>query len=108
MTIRWGSLIATPAGEIEWGRVVHLLSGVACVIAIVLLVLDALGHVPNSEAVTTSVWAGMLPITGGQIAGAVSGRLTSSRIQSGAAPGRRAGEGPTGTTAERPIDGGGA
>lgn len=94
-------MIATPAGEIEWPRVVHLLSALACVVAIALLVADAFGFVPNSEAVTTSVWAGMLPITGGQIAGAVSGRLASSRIQSGAAPGRRASD-----TAERPIDGG--
>lgn len=100
MTIRWGSVIASPAGEIEWPRVAHLLSAIACVVSLVLLVMDALGLVPNSEAVTTSVWAGMLPITGGQIAGAVSGRLASSRIQSGAAPGRRASD-----TAEQPTGG---
>ncbi len=98
MTIRWGSLIATPSGEIEWPRVAHLLSAIACVIAIAMLVADAFGFVPNSDAVTTSVWAGMLPITGGQIAGAVSGRLASSRIRAGEAPGRRASD-----TAETPT-----
>lgn len=104
MTIRWGSLIATPAGEIEWGRVAHLLSGVACVVALGLLLALALTDwVNNPDAVDTAVWAGMLPITGGTVAGAINGRLQSRRIAAGDAPGRRASD-----TAERPVDGGGA
>lgn len=100
MAIRWGSLVSSTDGEVEWTRVTHLLSGFACLVAVGLLVCDAFGFVPNSSAVDTAVWAGMLPITGGQIAGAISGKLKSSKIQAGAVPGRRASD-----TVEAPADG---
>lgn len=109
MTIRWGSVIANPAGEIEWERIAHLIAALAALVAIGLLLALALTDwVNNADAVDTAVWAGMLPITGGAVAQGISGRLRSRKIAAGEVPGRRAGEGPTGTTAERPIDGGGA
>ncbi len=81
MTIRWGSLIASPEGEIDLGKLRGLtaillaLAGGVAVIAVMSGLLKA-----PTDIVMIGVGALVLPLTGGKIAEGIASRLPTTVI----------------------------
>jgi len=90
MGIRWASLVADAKGEIEYARVRSLVSVVLGIIggvtAIWVVFVD---RELNEGLVYAMTGALVLPLTGGKIADALSGRSKAAAIIAGTSPGRR-------------------
>lgn len=81
MTLRWGSLIATPDGEIDYARVrslVAILLAIAGGVALVLVMAGVLR--PGTEVVMIGVGALVLPLTGGKIGDAVTAMVERKTV----------------------------
>ena len=74
MTVRWGSLIADPAGEIDYARVRSLISVVLALTGGLALTLSMLGIVHPGEYVTLGTSAMVLPLTAGKLSDALLAR----------------------------------
>ena len=88
--IRWASLIASSDGTIDYVRV-RSLAGVVLAFAggIVAIWVVFIARNINETLVGMVIAALVLPLTGGKVADALSGRSLSPKIQAGEAPGRR-------------------
>jgi hypothetical protein len=81
MTIRWGSLVASPEGEIDYIRARGLVS-ILLALAGGLAVIAGLSGLLNAptDIVMIGVGALVLPLTGGKIAEGIASRLPTTVI----------------------------
>jgi hypothetical protein len=77
MTVRWGSLVADVAGEVDYVRVRSLVAVVLALVGGLALTLSMLGLIHPGEYVTLGTSALVLPITAGKIADVVVGRRST-------------------------------
>jgi hypothetical protein len=77
MTIRWGSLLATPDGEIDYARLRSLTAILLAWIGGLVLCAVMTGILTvATDIVMIGVGALVLPLTGGKVADAIVGRRT--------------------------------
>lgn len=106
MSIRWGSLVASSTGEIDYARVRSLVGVLLAIVGGVatVWVVFLVNRQVNEVLVGIMVAACVAPITGGKIADGIATRAASAKILAGAAPGRRESDpGPVGTTTSAPF-----
>jgi len=91
--IRWASLVADAKGEVDYMRVrslasvvLALMGGVAVLTA---MVYEIMGREFGNQSIMLGTAALVVPLTGGKIADALSGRSKAAAIRAGRAPGRR-------------------
>jgi hypothetical protein len=91
--IRWASLVADTKGDIDYMRVRSLASVILALMGgaavLTAMVYEIMGKQFGNESIMLGTAALVVPLTGGKIADALSGRSKAAAIVAGTAPGRR-------------------
>lgn len=88
MTVRWGSLISTPDGEIDYTRLTRLVALLLGLGGGTALILAMIGVLHPTEVVVLGTSATVVPITAGKITDALVARraATTAEAADGGAP----------------------